>query len=85
MVYNLHRFTTRVFFGRRWARRGYVGHNRAVGNQGLGLSFSGAHKPLVDGSNPFLATGANLDQQLRQSRRVVGHFLFATKGFAGSM
>ena len=39
------------------------------------MAEQGTHKPLVDGSNPFLATTCIHDQQLRSPREVVGHSL----------
>src|SRR3989304_7206505 len=80
MVYSLAAITTRVFFRKGRARRGIVSHNRAVGDTGLGEGQQRSHKPLVDGSNPFLATDVNCDQELRESRKALGHFFICDEG-----
>ena len=44
------------------------------------MAEQGTHKPLVGSSNLPLATGVNHDQQLPESREVVGHFAVCDKG-----
>ena len=76
-------FTRRVFFAAGKARRGLVSYHRAVDDKGLGEGAQRTHKPLVGSSNLPLATEVNHDQQLRESREVVGHFSACDKGLRG--